>query len=171
MGSTTRRRGVYGGEYAPTGLRLFAWWKKNGEKRLQKPGSGSAGIISHSRRSQGSFYRRRDLTNGLGQTSPQSARQVKKKRSYRMRICLVHVTVRNRSDRSMHVRIWRCGLAAHASPTGDSKPASRQGPARAGHHARASQAPWSPRSAIERARRPGRRRCPLFFLSLFLPNK
>jgi hypothetical protein len=40
MGSTTRRRGVYGGEYAPTGLRLFAWWKKNGERRLQKAGSG-----------------------------------------------------------------------------------------------------------------------------------
>jgi hypothetical protein len=32
MGSTARRRGVYGGEYAPTGLSLFAWWKKN-EKR------------------------------------------------------------------------------------------------------------------------------------------
>jgi hypothetical protein len=53
------------------------------------------------------------LTNGLGQTSPQSARHVKKKRSYRMRVCLVHVAVR---DRSMHVRIWRCGLAAHARP-------------------------------------------------------
>jgi hypothetical protein len=44
MGSTTRRRGVYGGKYTPTGLRLFAWWKKNGKRRLQKPGSGSAGI-------------------------------------------------------------------------------------------------------------------------------
>jgi hypothetical protein len=42
MGSTTRRRGVYGGEYAPTGLRLFAQWKKNGEKKLQKAGSGFA---------------------------------------------------------------------------------------------------------------------------------
>jgi hypothetical protein len=47
MGSTTRRRGVYGGEYAPIGLRLFAWWKKNGERRLQKSGSGSTGIWSH----------------------------------------------------------------------------------------------------------------------------
>jgi hypothetical protein len=28
------------------GLRLFAWWKKNGERRLQKPGSGSAEIRS-----------------------------------------------------------------------------------------------------------------------------
>jgi hypothetical protein len=28
-------------------LRLFAWWRKNGERRLQKPGSGSAGIRSH----------------------------------------------------------------------------------------------------------------------------
>jgi hypothetical protein len=47
MGSTTRRRGVYGGEYAPTGLLLFARWKKNEKKRLQKPGSGSAGIRSY----------------------------------------------------------------------------------------------------------------------------
>jgi hypothetical protein len=46
MGSTTRRCGVYGGEYASIGLRLFAWWKKNGERRLQKPVSGSAGIRS-----------------------------------------------------------------------------------------------------------------------------
>jgi hypothetical protein len=44
MGSTTRRRGVYGGEYAPTGLPMFAWWKKNGERRFQKPGSGSTEI-------------------------------------------------------------------------------------------------------------------------------
>jgi hypothetical protein len=42
MGSTTHWRGVYGGEYAPTGLRLFAWWKKNEKKRLEKPNSGSA---------------------------------------------------------------------------------------------------------------------------------
>jgi hypothetical protein len=47
MGSTSRQRGVYGGEYALIGLRMFAWWKKNGERRLQKPGSGSAGIRSH----------------------------------------------------------------------------------------------------------------------------
>jgi hypothetical protein len=47
MGSTTRRRDVYGEEYAPTGLRLFAWWKKNGEKRLQKAGIGSAQIRSY----------------------------------------------------------------------------------------------------------------------------
>jgi hypothetical protein len=33
MGSTARWCGVYGGEYAPTGLRMFAWWKKNGKKR------------------------------------------------------------------------------------------------------------------------------------------
>jgi hypothetical protein len=46
MGSTTRRRDVYGGEYAPTGLRLFAWWKKNGERRLQKPDSGSAELVT-----------------------------------------------------------------------------------------------------------------------------
>jgi hypothetical protein len=46
MGSTKQQRGVYGGEYAPTGLRLFAWWRKNGERRLQKPGSGSTGIRS-----------------------------------------------------------------------------------------------------------------------------
>jgi hypothetical protein len=46
MGSTTRRRGVYGVEYAPIGLRLFAWWKKNGEWTLQKPGSSSAQIFS-----------------------------------------------------------------------------------------------------------------------------
>jgi hypothetical protein len=42
MGSTAGRRDVYGGEYTPTGLRLFAWWKKNGKRRLQKPGSGFA---------------------------------------------------------------------------------------------------------------------------------
>jgi hypothetical protein len=44
MGSTTRRRGVYGREYASIGLRLLAWWKKNGERRLQKAGSGFAQI-------------------------------------------------------------------------------------------------------------------------------
>jgi hypothetical protein len=59
MGSTTRRRGVYGGEYTPTGLRLFAWWKKNGERRLQKAGSGSAGIRSYqTQRRCGAFYKR-----------------------------------------------------------------------------------------------------------------
>jgi hypothetical protein len=42
MGSTARRRGVYGGEFSPTGLRLFAWWRKNGKRRLQKAGSGFA---------------------------------------------------------------------------------------------------------------------------------
>jgi hypothetical protein len=47
MGSTIRRCGVYGGEYAPTGLRLFAWWKKNRERRLQKAGSGFAQIRSN----------------------------------------------------------------------------------------------------------------------------
>jgi hypothetical protein len=36
MGSTTRQRGVYGGEFSPTGLHLFAWWKKNEKRRLQK---------------------------------------------------------------------------------------------------------------------------------------
>jgi hypothetical protein len=46
MGSTTRWCGVYDGEYAPTGLHLLAWWKKNEKKRLQKPGSGSAQIRS-----------------------------------------------------------------------------------------------------------------------------
>jgi hypothetical protein len=44
MRSTTRQRGVYDGEYAPIGLRLFARWKKNGKRRVQKPGSGSARI-------------------------------------------------------------------------------------------------------------------------------
>jgi hypothetical protein len=42
MRLTTRRHDVYSGEYTPTGLRMFAWWKKNGERRLQKPSSGSA---------------------------------------------------------------------------------------------------------------------------------
>jgi hypothetical protein len=46
MGSTTQQCSVYGGEYAPTGLRLFVWWKKNGERRLRKPGSDSAQISS-----------------------------------------------------------------------------------------------------------------------------
>jgi hypothetical protein len=46
-GSTTRRCGVYGGEYAPTGFCLFAWWKKNGKKRLKKPSSGSAQKLGH----------------------------------------------------------------------------------------------------------------------------
>jgi hypothetical protein len=44
MGSTTRRHDVYGGEYALTGLRLFAWWRKNIERRLQKAGSSFAQI-------------------------------------------------------------------------------------------------------------------------------
>jgi hypothetical protein len=30
-----------------TGLRLFAWWKKNGERRLPKAGSGFAQIRSN----------------------------------------------------------------------------------------------------------------------------
>jgi hypothetical protein len=60
MGSTTRWRDIYGGEYAPIGLRLFAWWKKNGERRLQKLGSGSAKIRSYLNwRAAWSFYRQR----------------------------------------------------------------------------------------------------------------
>jgi hypothetical protein len=47
MGSTARWRGVYGGEYAPTGLRLFVWWKKNGERKLQKADSDFAQIRSY----------------------------------------------------------------------------------------------------------------------------
>jgi hypothetical protein len=59
MGSTTRRRSIYGGEYTPTGLRLFAWWKKNGERRLQKAGSGSAQIRLYLNwPAASSFYRR-----------------------------------------------------------------------------------------------------------------
>jgi hypothetical protein len=58
MGSTARQRGVYGGEYAPTGLCLFAWWRKNGERRLQKPDSGSTGIRSYlKQRCSSAFYR------------------------------------------------------------------------------------------------------------------
>jgi hypothetical protein len=58
--------GVYGGEYTPTGLHLFAWWKKNGERRLQKPGSGFAGIRSYpNRRCTDPLYRRR-LTRFTG---------------------------------------------------------------------------------------------------------
>jgi hypothetical protein len=67
MGSTARRRGVYGGEYAPTGLRLFEWWKKNGERRLQKPGSGFAGIRSHEPRPSYLLLYRRDLEQKIGQ--------------------------------------------------------------------------------------------------------
>jgi hypothetical protein len=55
MGSTTWQCGVYGGEFSPIGLRLFAWWKKNGERRFQKLGSGSAGIRSETPRRCGPF--------------------------------------------------------------------------------------------------------------------
>jgi hypothetical protein len=66
MGSTARRHGVYGGEYAPTGLRLFAWWKKNEQRRLQKPGSGSARIRSNLKPPVLlSFYKRRYLQNNF----------------------------------------------------------------------------------------------------------
>jgi hypothetical protein len=42
MGSAAQWCGAYGGEYSLTGLCLFAWWKKEGKKWLQKLGSGSA---------------------------------------------------------------------------------------------------------------------------------
>jgi hypothetical protein len=61
MGSTTRRRGVYGGEYTPTGLRLFAWWKKNGKRRLQKAGSGFAQKTCIKNRWRPSFFYRRPM--------------------------------------------------------------------------------------------------------------
>jgi hypothetical protein len=65
MGLTTRRCDVYGGEYAPKGLRLFAWWKKNGERRLQKAGSGFAQIRSHLKPTAPlSFYTRPKLAPG-----------------------------------------------------------------------------------------------------------
>jgi hypothetical protein len=35
MGSTDQRRGAYGGDFSPTGLRLFAWWKKEGKKTIE----------------------------------------------------------------------------------------------------------------------------------------
>jgi hypothetical protein len=41
MESAARRFGAYGGEFSPIGLRLFAWWKKQGKKRLQKLSSRS----------------------------------------------------------------------------------------------------------------------------------
>jgi hypothetical protein len=61
MGSTTRRHGVYAGEYAPTGLRLFAWWRKNGEMRLQKAGSGSTQIRPHLNWQVAWFFYRRTI--------------------------------------------------------------------------------------------------------------
>jgi hypothetical protein len=67
MGSTARRHGVSGGEYAPTGLHLFAWWKKNRTRGLQKPGSGSVQIRSNLKlAAHPSFYRRIVLHERLG---------------------------------------------------------------------------------------------------------
>jgi hypothetical protein len=38
MGSTAQWRDVYGEEYAPIGLRLFAWWKKNRKNEASESG-------------------------------------------------------------------------------------------------------------------------------------
>jgi hypothetical protein len=67
MGSKARRRGVYGGEYAPTGLRLFAWWKKNQKGGFRNRAAAPRKLGHPNHRPQGSFYSRCDLTNGLGQ--------------------------------------------------------------------------------------------------------
>jgi hypothetical protein len=67
MGSTARRRGVCGGEYAPTGLRLFAWWKKNKKGGFRNWAAAPHKLGDPNRRPQGSFYSWCDLTNGLGQ--------------------------------------------------------------------------------------------------------
>jgi hypothetical protein len=87
MRSAARRCGAYDGEYSPTGLRLFAWWKKNGERRLQKPGSGSAQIRSN--QTGGSlilFIADRNLHKELGRASyanQNSAARLKTNRSHR----------------------------------------------------------------------------------------
>jgi hypothetical protein len=75
MRSTTRRCGVYGREYALTRLHLFAWWKKNGKKRLQKASSSFAQIRSRPTVRSCSFYRRPNLrckTNFTEQASHRS---------------------------------------------------------------------------------------------------
>jgi hypothetical protein len=72
MESTSRQHEVYGGENAPTGLCMFAWWKKNGKKRLQKLGSGSAQIRSSSdgRHTLLPFYRHLRLDTGARSCGP-----------------------------------------------------------------------------------------------------
>jgi hypothetical protein len=157
MGSTARQRGVYGGEYALTGLRLFAWWRKNGERRLQKPGSGSTENRSRRPVRSCSFYRRSVLNQKLGQ-----------KTAYVQRTQHRATTRSHRCDRiaSMAVRSsqepsWPPAHLEKAHP-GQVWPSStsecQDRPGRLDH--------------IERARRSWSLRCHFFlFLYLFLLNK
>jgi hypothetical protein len=95
MGSTIRWRGVYGGKYAPTGLRLFAWWRKNGKMGLQKPGSGSTKI--RSKQITGAltlFIADQDLLEELGHASHANHNRAPTLRS-------------DRSHRSDRVVPWR----------------------------------------------------------------
>jgi hypothetical protein len=69
MGSTTRRRGVYGGEFSPIGLSLFAWWRKNGERRLHKADSGFAQIRSYQNMRPSTLFYKRHTRLGVGARS------------------------------------------------------------------------------------------------------
>jgi hypothetical protein len=92
MGSIAQRRGIYDGEYAPTGLRLFVWWKRNRERRLQKQSSGSAQIMSYMRPPHQVLYIGvRYLEAGARSTAHCAARQTEPRRN---RSHLVGVVVR-----------------------------------------------------------------------------
>jgi hypothetical protein len=163
MGSTTRWRGVYGGEYAPTGLRLFAWWKKNGERRLQKPGSGSAGIRSFPTASALSAFIDA-YTNNLECVPSYKLTCLPRTR------CLAPDRSPDRSPCSLGRGIGLASRPMRQKPTWAQSTRAR---------ARIGIDPWPPRAAAVRASQglfPGRR-SPLFFsflsfyLYLFLLNK
>jgi hypothetical protein len=107
MGSTTQRCGVYGGEYTLIGLRLFAWWKKNGERRLQKADSGSAAI-----RSRPPVGRPLSL---IGVALPRVTRFAYNT-SWSKPTARSHLHCLVRSHRAMHVRVRPIGQASAGVP-------------------------------------------------------
>jgi hypothetical protein len=160
MRSTARRRGVYGGEYAPTVLHMFAWWKKNGKKRLQKPSSGFAQIRSNQTPAHRSLYiDTRARSNIVGAIVACSARHAA------MTIGSTgFVTIWSNSNAC--VLFGTCGLASGLWAR--SPPSMHKGQAPALAQQRACQVPRRSTRSSEPGRWPLRSIGRLFFLLFFL---
>jgi hypothetical protein len=178
MGSTTRRRGVYGGEYAPTGLRLFAWWKKNGERRLHKPGSGSAEIRSKNLKLAAActdpLYSGRVLQKDIGQRATYASQVPPRAGCWSFwwpahAPCdLLSSQGPNRPGPKPACPSERAAGPRERCVTG---PRGHQ-PTRVGHQGERARR-WQPQCDRERARTPWPLRHPFFllFFNLFLLNK
>jgi hypothetical protein len=86
MGSAARRRGAHGGEFSPTGLRLFAWWKKETGQHLR-----ANSVKPKTQQRTSLFIADWNLQQGLGQsciarTPSQAAATID--RIYLVRACI-----------------------------------------------------------------------------------